>query len=662
VRGEERAAATVPEQLRGRRLVLTVSLAVAALAVVGRAVQLQALEGEAWQAIALRQHEARAAVPAQRGNILDRHGRTLAMSRESFRVGVAPRELRDPAAVQVQLASALSLSEPAATRLVDRDRPWVTVPGRFSARHRRALETVQGVYFEPTFERFLPHGEIAREIIGFTTAEGDALGGVEQQLDHLLRGVEGESLLRRREGRRRSLVSLSLAPPRAGADVVLTIDAGLQELAHGALREAIRSAGATGGDLLITDPHTGEILAAASLRQGGGRHLGAATDPFEPGSTLKPFLVAALLEEERVALSDSVDGEQGLWRDERGRVIRDVSRRGKMTFAESIEVSSNIALVKLMPRLSAEEQYAYLRAFGFGTATGVAYPSEAPGRLANPSRWSAYTSASLAMGYEILVTPLQLAMAYGALANGGVMMEPRLVREVRDAAGRPVFSNEPRPVRRVVRPETAAEISAVLASAVEEGTATQAALRTFAVAGKTGTARRTTAGGGYAQGSYTATFAGYFPADDPQLTILVKVDEPQGAYFGGAVAAPVSQATLQAILAAREPAVDRGRLLATRPAAGPPVHALATQEESTPPRRGSVVFDLREGPPRVFAGEEGSVVPDLSGTTVRDAAHALHRAGWHVRLQGGGVAAGTDPAPGTRVMRGDTILLRGDAS
>lgn len=645
-----------------RRKLLLGGFVLAAALVLGRAFQLQALEHERWAQAAEDQHRERVPLPARRGTIYDRDGVALALSHETYRVSVAPRELRDRKEATRLLSEALGVSRARASRSTDPERQWVVLPGRFTAEQRREVGDVRGIYFERRLERFYPQGEVGRELIGFVAADGRALGGVEQQFNGLLSGEPGYSVLRRdARGKAQPTISLPVAPPTDGADVFLTIDFDLQEIADGALREALRNTGASGGDLLILDPHTGEILAAVSRRGGRARSLAAITEPYEPGSTLKPLVAAALLSEGRARLGDVVDGEGGVWRDPNGRTITDSHPGGQMTLHEVLVESSNIGIVKFASRLSPGTQYEYLRDFGFGTATGVEYPAEAAGRLRRPARWSRLSPASLSMGYEISVTPLQLATAYGALANGGVLMEPFLVSRVVGPGERVLREREPRPLRRVISTEVASQITDVLVDVVEQGTATQAALANFAVAGKTGTARRTGADGRYESGAYTATFASYFPAHDPQVVILVKLDRPQGSYYGGSTAAPVTRETLQGILAARSSAVDARSLLTAAPAT--PAPAPAARGGSGPSRvgpEGTYVFLLDEGVPQPKARHSAVAVPPLSGMPLRDAARRAHALGLHVRLQGSGVVSRTLPEAGQSAAPGDTVLLVGE--
>ncbi|HEX2204828.1 MAG TPA: penicillin-binding transpeptidase domain-containing protein [Longimicrobium sp.] len=651
---------TSDDRLAGRRRLLAASVGLAALLVVGRAVQLQGFEGAKWKAEAARQHETRVPLPARRGAIYDRDGVPLALTRETFAVSIATREIRDRDEAVRRLVRALGLTRAQARRATDRRDPWVDLPGRYTVEQRRKLGELRGVHVARKLERFYPQGAVGREVLGGVSGDGRALGGIEQAMDSLLSGEDGFSVMRRdARGRKEGSISLPAVPPRDGADVHLTLDFDLQEIADAALEEAVASTKAAGGDLLLADPKTGELLAAVSKRAGGVRDLSAFIEPYEPGSTIKPFFVATLLQNGRATLNDRVFAENGRWADPNGRVHTDVHAYDWLTLRDALRVSSNIAMAKLAPRLPAGEQYAGLRDFGFGTPTGVEYPVEASGRLPRPDRWSKMTAASLATGYEVSVTPVQMTLAYGALANGGDLMEPRLVREVRDAGGKTVERHAPRRVRRAVDPRIAAELRQVLVSVVEDGTASRASLATFEVAGKTGTARRTGADGRYEAGAYNATFVGFFPARDPQLVIYVKLDRPRGDYYGGLTAAPVTRATLQAILAARSPGLDRRVLLAARARADAPSPsgAAPAAEPALTGSEGTYVFESAQAPAKGVARRDPVPVPDLAGRSLREGARRLHALGFHVRVQGAGTVVSTRPAAGTVRARGDTISL-----
>ncbi|HEX9940020.1 MAG TPA: penicillin-binding protein [Longimicrobium sp.] len=653
------AEAPTDERLALRRRLLAASVGIAALLIVGRAVQLQGFEGDHWREEARRQQQATAPLPARRGGIYDRDGVALALTRETFAVAVAPREVRDRGQAVRKLVDALGMTRAAARRATDPKAKWVVVPGRFTVEQRRRLGEVHGIHVERKLERFYPQGEVGREVLGGVSGDGRAQGGIEQAMDSLLRGADGFSVLRRdARGRKEASVSLPAVQPRDGSDVVLTIDFDLQEIADAALEEQVRATRAAGGDLILADPRTGEILAAVSKR-GGSRDLSAFIEPYEPGSIAKPFFVAALLAGRRASLTDRVHAENGSWTMPNGRTVSDVHPYQWLTLRDGLRVSSNVVMVKLAERLPPAEQYALLRDFGFGTPSGVEYPVESSGRLPRPDRWSPLTPASLAMGYEMSVTPLQMTLAYGALANGGVLMEPRLVRELRDAQGRVTDRREPRRVRRVISEEIALALREVLVEVVADGTATKAQLATFELGGKTGTSRRTGAGGRYEAGQYNSSFVGFFPARAPQLVIYVKLDRPQGDYYGGLTAAPVTRATLQAILAARSPTLDRRALLGARTRGPAPAQAVTAvaDEPAVGGSEGTYVFlDNRlPAPPR--AERTPVPVPELAGLSLRDAARRLHALGFQVRVRGGGAVTATQPAAGAVLPRGDTLTL-----
>ena len=655
--GKRKSPAYSPRHGR-RRVLLLLALLGAAMLIVARAFQLQALEGEQWRTAAAQQQSTRVRLPARRGGIFDRDGSPLALTHETYEVAVAPGELRDAAAAADALREELGISRTAARRATSRSEDWVVIRGRASAEQRNRLAAIRGLHFERRLERYYPQGDVAREIIGVMSADERPLGGIEQQLDQVLRGADGYSVMRRDgRGRQAAALTLPVVQPTEGSDVFLTIDLDMQEIADDALRRAISETGAAGGDLVITDPRTGELLAAVSRRRSGARTLSVITEPYEPGSTLKPLYVASLLSSNRAALDERVFGENGRWTDGNGRTVSDVHPYGWLTLRDALRVSSNIGMAKFAGRMQPAEQFRYLRAFGFGTPTGIEYPAESAGRLRPPERWSTMSPVSLAIGYEVAVTPLQLAGAYGALANGGVLMEPKLVREIRHPQRGVRYRSHPQAIRRIFAPGVADQITEVLVAVVEEGTAQQASLGSFAVAGKTGTARRTGAGGAYRSGSYTASFSGYFPAADPQIVILVKLDEPKGSFYGGVTAAPVTRETLQALLAAHTAPLGGASLLASRAVA--PSRSPAAPNPAPDRALAVAVVDLSDsGSPSASPAVRRVVrVPPVAGLPLRVAVRRLHTAGLQVRLKESAGGISVWPSAGTTLTAGDTVVL-----
>jgi cell division protein FtsI (penicillin-binding protein 3) len=505
-----------------------------------------------------------------------------------------------------------------------------------------------------------PSTDGLRRLLGTVDRDGRATGGMELALDGVLRGTPGKTTLVR-AGRQGALTSPEegYVAPTPGRTAVLTLHQGLQDIAERALSDAIRELDAKGGDIVVLDPHSGEIRALASRRaRADATGATALIEPYEPGSTLKPFIAAALLEKGRVALDERVNTYNGTYR-VHGRTISDIHRAPWMDFATVIRQSSNIGMVQFAERLTAGEEYEALRDAGFGMATGVPYPSESQGRLRTVKEWSKLSQGSLAMGYEIAVTPLQLALAYGAIANGGELLEPVLVKEVRDDDGDVSFRAKRRVVRRIMSEETARTMRGLLREVVTDGTAKSARLATYELSGKSGTARRVSADGrGYEAGSYTASFVGLFPAEEPQFVILVKLDDPSGGYYGGKVAAPVTKAVLQAVLAARDGALDPSRLPGRKEPEPVRIAEAETELEATltPEATHRVVIELGVDPERKPEVDERRVVPDVPGLPTRAAVRELHRAGFKVALTRG-PARETQPVAGALLPVGATVRL-----
>ena len=641
-----------------------------ALALVGRSAWVQLGETDRWRAKARGQQLAAAEVPADRGAILDASGAVLVESQPMVRLAVTPQNVQAPEELRTALQRA-RVPAVAIARALDRNRKWVELPGRYLSSDAADAIGIRGVHATASSARVAPSTDGLRRLLGTIDDEGRAIGGIESALDSLLRGSPGRRALLR-DGKGARMASPEEVPLEAvpGNTVVLTLHQGLQDIAERALSDAVSQMDASGGDIVVLDPHTGEIRALAS-RRAGARTTGATalTEPYEPGSTLKPFIAAALYERGRVRLTDSVPTYNGVYTFNR-RTIRDVHKAKAMSFAEVIQQSSNIGMVQFAERLSPREQYEALRDAGFGMTTGLPYPSESPGRLYPVSQWSGTSAASLAMGYEISVTPVQLAAAYAAFANGGELLEPRLLQEVRAPDGRVLWQAERRVVRRVMSARTAQVMRELLRDVVAGGTATSADLATFEVAGKSGTARRvSTDGRGYSAGSYTASFVGLFPADAPQYVILVKLDNPQGAYYGGRTAAPVTKVVLEAAIAARDAALDRRQLaeapkrrLAPTSARGDSVRVAVSDARAAAADAAvtsAYVVELGGPAPTARVVLADGVVPNVRGLTTRNAVRELHRAGFRVQLTRGAAAA-QQPAAGTRLKPGSVVRLTAD--
>ncbi|HEU4993401.1 MAG TPA: penicillin-binding transpeptidase domain-containing protein [Gemmatimonadaceae bacterium] len=661
-------------------------LALLALAVLIKAAHVQLVQGRIWQSLARRQHFTGQELPAPRGQVLDASGRTLVTTREVVRLEVAPREVRVGETGRMRRALRAAGVEPSwVARALDVQRAWVTLPGLYVAEDVAALTAMRGMYTTPVSDRAYTTSAGLRTLLGRVNLTGDGIDGLELTLDSLLRGEGGASRLAR-DVRGRTFASPTVPgqEPQPGHAVVLTINHELQDIAERSLADAVARMSAEGGDIVIVDPRNGDVLALAGQRRGAAAtSVTTVTEPFEPGSTLKPLIAAALLAQGKARTGDKVPARGGTY-ELHGRTIHDEPHPGptptSLSLADVIQLSSNIGIVQFADRLSPREEFEALRDFGIGTPTGFPYSAEAGGTLRPPRMWSRQTPASLAMGYEVSVTPLQLALAYAAIANGGELLEPVLIKEIRAADNTVRYRGARRVVRRVIPEHVARTMRQLLAGVVEHGTAVEADLVTYALAGKTGTPRRTV-GGRYAPMQYNPNFVGLFPAEAPQLVIVVKLTNPKGKFYGGSTAAPVTKAVLQAALAARDAALDRSQLVpqplkvAVTPSQGTRAALAAkgrqvmnvtsaldeTVDTTRAEPESSVVLDITSARQSPRPQQAARVVPDVGGLNLREAVRSLHEAGFRVQLTRGTPSVGvTDPAPGTRATPGSLVRLRYD--
>ena len=641
--------------------VLQLALGAGLLLVVVRAGWLQLVQGRELAQRAERQRTAPRELEAQRGTVFDRNGVALVLSMPKFRVQLALNEVRDTSKLISYAVADLGVRRDSLVRSFRRGRPrYPYFYGPFTGSQVRRLRQLKGVHLETTYSRTYPQGRLASPIIGGLSPDGRrGAAGLERSLDSLLAGRPGltTDLKDARVGQFESPGRL-VREPVAGNDVVLTIDAELQAIAEYTLAKALRDFRADNGNVVFLDPRSGEVLALASLSgNGSAEGPSALTTPFEPGSTAKPFTAAALLTLARVTESESVSGENGVWKFPTGpratRTITDAHPdKGVFTLARAIQKSSNIAMAKFAFKLRYEEQYEMLRAFGFGAPTGVEFPSEATGSLVKPQHWRyGYEAQSMATGYRFSVTPLQLAAAYGALASDGLLLAPTLVKEIRAAGGDVLYRHQREIVRRVITADVAAKIRSFLAEAASDsGTGGRAQVR-GGLLGKTGTAQMVE-NGSYVQGAYTASFAAIYPAKDPQLIAVVTIDHPRGAsYYGGLTAAPVTALMLQQALAARRSAIARS------PATDESVTVKEPPARSEAPAPGPAKSVTLPLPSTLPSAALAIVVPDVAGRPVRAAAFALHQRGLRVRIEGSGWVLRSVPAAGDSLAAGKTVVL-----
>lgn len=614
--------------------------------IIGRAAQVQLVRGADYAGRASDERTDVRVLPAPRGTIYDRTGHVLVQSIERFHISITPRELNDRDSAVQLVASELGVPRSRLRRELQKEYGYLAGP--FTSTQIQGLRQVDGIYPQLTLERFYPDANLARMLLGRPGADGRGAGGIERVLDTLLAGTPGRDVVvRDNRGREYQSLRRPRIPPIPGQDVFLTIDAALQEIAEAALDDALQRYDAKSGDVMVMNPRSGEILAVTSLEIDGGTTANAFTSAFEPGSTAKVFTAAALLVSGLAEPSELVWTEGGTYKTAY-RTIRDDRKNGWLSLRQVIEQSSNIGIAKFADRLPSEVQYQMLRDFGLGTMTGVEFPSESSGKLELPRQWSALTGGSLAMGYELQVTVVQLAQAYSAIANDGVMMQPTLVRRITDPYGRVIYEHVPEPVRRVISPEVARELRTALHGVVYRGgTGQTAALHGYEVGGKTGTAWRIGANG-YDPWSSTVTFISLFPAEEPQLVMVVKLDEPKRANTAAMTVAPLTKAVIEQVLAADTRALDRAALarpLTIEPKG--PIEALPSATTVSWPQ------------PTPHDSSKSCSVPDIRGMSLRSASRELHALGLRMRVVGWGSVRSTEPAAGTVVSKGTVVKVVG---
>lgn len=537
---------------RGRRYVLLFFLLSGFGVILFRLVSLQVLQAAELTARADRQHQKSVTLEGVRGTVTDRHGKVLAMNVEVPSIFGVPTSLDSPANAAKSLSSVLHIRREDIERKLRQDKHFVWLARKVEPEKGRRLEqlSIDGIGMVMEGRRFYPKGPLLAHVLGFVGMDGVGLEGLERRYEAQLHGEKRLTILQRDAlGRTVFPKGLREQVPAAGYALTLTIDEVIQYIAEKELEEAVDHARAKSGTIIVMEPLSGAILAmavsprfdpnaVASLTADRWRNR-ALTDTYEPGSTMKVVVAAAALEERVMMPGSMLFGENGRMT-VANTTIHDHEKLGWMTFTQMMQKSSNIGAAKTGMLLGQQRLYRYLQAFGFGQRTDIDLPGEVAGLLKSPREWGRRSLASISMGQEVGVTPLQMVSAVSAIANDGVLMKPYVVSGVSDQKGQPVKEILPQVRRRVVSPATARTLTTILEGVVASGTGTKAAIPGFRVAGKTGTAQKVDPRtGAYSSVLSVGSFVGFVPADAPRLAMIVVIDEPQGEAWGGVVAAPV---------------------------------------------------------------------------------------------------------------------------
>ncbi len=701
----EQGQPQLPDRAFRRRFLLLKLAFAAAFVVVGlRLVTLQVFEASRYQALAKKQYEQKFILPATRGTIFDRNGNILVSNTMLVSFAADPKIVGENAE-EVATAFAQTFGKPRSfyRAKLDESRRFVWLERRVRPDLARRIETAKldGIVMMNEPKRIYRYDDLAGTLIGFTNVDNRGISGVELDLDSVMHGVDGMVVMQRDGlGRVRPSVDYPRREPVNGDDVVLTIDLTYQAIADEELRKGVEANKADGGLAVLLNPKTGEVLAMSVVPSINPNDFAkydialarnrVVSDLFEPGSVFKVVTASAAYQDNLIQPASRFFAEHGKMKVQlngrKFRLITDAHPYDWLTFQEGIEYSSNIVMAKASKLIGAERLYRQARAFGFGTLTGIDLPGEVRGVLKRPTDWSGTTLQTMAYGYEVGVTPLQIACAYGAVANRGILMKPYVVAEVHDAAGDVLYRATPDPVRRVISEQTVGLLTSAFEGAVDQGTAMEARVNGVRIAGKTGTSRKIV-DGRYSLSSYTASFVGYFPVEDPEVVCLVMMDNPRArSYYGGQTSGPVFRAIAERVIQtssrfSRTPVAQASLRPGTivvpdvrtlQPTLARKIvesHGLTCQVFGT----GEIV--LKQSPDAGKKAEQGDavtliltgsgtaatdgtvIVPDVRGMSIRRAMNRLTAEDFDVTIQGGGVVQSQSPAAGQRVANGSRIVI-----
>ena len=666
--------------LQRRALFIAIGLVIWMLAIGARLVQLQVNQHEELASRARSQQVGAIETSPSRGQLLDRQGRELARSIDTESFFADPREIlnTDNTARRIAAVTGQDRTELAGrlSEAKETNKKFIWIVRRLDIQSASKLDqlNLDGIYSRKEPKRYYPNDSLAAHVLGFVGTDEIGLSGVEQYYNEKIRGEAGKVFLER-DRDRRAFESYEVQS-HPGQTVVLTIDQAIQYRTEQALSAAVDRAHAKSGAAIVMDPRTGEILALANAptfdpnqpaaNSAEARANGALQNIYEPGSTFKIVAYSAAIEKGLVKPDDKIDCQMGQIA-VAGRLIHDGHPYGVLTVAEALAKSSNVGAIKLGLLVGNESMYEYMKRLGFGSRTGIDLAGESPGILRPLSRWQPSSIGSLAIGQEVGVTPLQMATAYSVLANGGTLVKPHLLRELRAPDGTVLFQAKPE-TRPALKPETTEALRSMFEGVTLHGTAKKAQLDGYTAAGKTGTAQkvdpRTHA---YSATKFIGSFVGFAPVKNPAVVIIVVIDEPLGSYHGGDVAAPVFREIAEQILPELGVAPDvefkSGPTMVAQTSKASPaqikVDFLQTeQREASLPKIAARNFNGQASEiVLAVASNRAALMPDMHGQSVRDVARTCAQLGLRLEARGDGHAVRQIPEPGAEVDAGQIVRV-----
>lgn len=625
-----------------------------------RAFYLQIIKKDDWARLAEKQHQKVVPLTPARGTIYDSTGSALAVSIEVDSCFAEPVAITDARGAAAKLAPLLGMPVEDLAKKLAVKRSFIWLRRQVTPELVRKIQAlhIDGIGFVKETRRFYPNSAVAAHVVGFTGLDPKGLEGIELKYNSLILGNTGYLVTERDAlGRDIALKGTIIKKASKGYNLTLTLDKNIQYLAEKELAKAVTQSRAVGGMALVMDPRTGKILAMASyptfnpnafrMYPHDALRNRVVADSFEPGSTMKVFLLAAALEDKVVGPNDSIHCEYGSYAIG-GRVIHDTHKYGALSVTEVLKYSSNIGVAKIGSRMGPERVNTSLKNFGFGEKTGIELPGEVVGYLRDRSRWMPIDLATISFGQGVSVTALQLVSAVSAIANGGLLVKPYVVDNISDGNGTVVQQYSPQIRRRVISSRTAQAMAKMMEQvAGEGGTGLNAAVDGYRVAGKTGTAQKVDPlTRGYSASKRTASFLGFVPAEQPRLTILVVIDEPKTSSYGGVVAAP----------AFREIAFQSLCYLKV-----PPTVPLKNKNKPD-----GTAAPVEQKPQQVVVAAEGlldesvagAVMPNFQGMSIRQVLRYMEKNSLNVKIIGSGRAVEQNPLPGRQVGPADQVWVK----
>ena len=621
-----------------------------------RLFQIMVIDSEQYKQQGITQAQKNEKLLAVRGNIYDRNNVPLTQNIIHYSLGAQTFKIKDRAEFAAKIANSTGRDIEYYLKKIDTKKSFVVIEHKLRQNKVKPLleQIIPGLVVERKSRRYYPQENIASQTVGFTDVDDKGLTGIEKEFNSYLAGKAGW-VVKQVDGKGRSQIKTSfpIKPPIDVSNIQLTIDLEYQSILHEELNRRINETNAKGAIGIIINPQNGSILAMSSMPDFNPNQHGLSpienqknrvlTDQFEPGSTYKVVTATAAVATNAVSLYEEFNCKEGKI-NVAGKIISDHEIFGLLTFPQIIAHSSNVGMIKIAQKLGQEPLYTFSRDFGFGSPTGIQFPGESKGKLRQTKNWSEMSLAEVSIGYEVGVTALQLASAYAAIANGGYLIKPRLIKQILSAKGEVIYSEKPEIIRKIGNPEIMETVKDMLVDVVQYGTGEKAKIKGWSIAGKTGTAYKFI-DGAYSN-KYISNFAGFFPAEKPQVVGVIILDEPKyGYHWGGYGAAPVFRRIAQRIINVDDSIKHHKK------EKRPTETVIANNDNEKSLIALSTVNSLKKY-------QDGyAIVPNVRGMSIRKAKSILKKSNLRAKFEGSGQVVWQSPAPGTKKLPGTICTI-----